>query len=351
MFGRVAGFKGFCSIFILTLFLFITVSESLAKPEFELTNSLTKDIVRTFAFYLGQKNSIEKLSKKFPELAFRAQQAQLEFDLVFSKPIAEMESLMEAYGKEEWRKCKQSLRNKIESTDISQISREEASAFIEEIIKRSKGEIQSPVLETLLIFNPSYWSNPLQEVIDGFQKEFKTDGKGKSLGLHLGLVFPASWEEKEARAPHIVRKFVGKPLDKNIIQCMLFINILPHELKDIVAIYGKNNILEYFTAEEVLRQGMPGLKILDTGFTTIAGEKTSWAKFSLVQETTIGQLYGCGIIYNILFKKHIIQLQYFVNNMNNNTEEGAKEVMEKYELLFKLLAFKLYIYDKFDIKS
>ena len=345
--GKIAHPQTYIFIFVYTILFLFIASEPQAKPKFKLNNSLAKDIGRTYGFCLGQQISIRKLSDKFPEFATRAQQAQREFDLVFSKSISEMESLMEDYGKEEWSKIKKDLNTQLESNDISSVSQQDADSFIGTVIKRSKGDIQSPVLETLLLFKSLYWSNPLQEVLDGFQKEFKTDGTGKSLGLHLGVVYPASWEAKEARAPHIVKKFVGKPLNGNIIQCMLFVNNLPTELKDSLALYDKNKILEYFTTEEVLKEGMPNVKILETGSATIAGEKTSWVKVSFSQGTTMKDLYSCSIIYNLMYKDHIIQVQYFVYNMNNNTEQGVREVMESYESLFKLLAFKLYIYDKF----
>lgn len=331
----------------LIIFFLGFASVSLAKPKFKLNNSLAKDIGQTYGFCLGQQISIKKISAKFPELAARAQHAQLEFDLVFSKSISEMESLMNEYGKEEWSKIKKDLNAQLNSVDVSNVSRQEASTFIDTVNKRTKGDIQTPVLETLLLFNPSYWHNPLQEVLDGFQKEFKTDGAGKSLGLHLGIVYPASWEAKDARAPHIVKKFVGKPLNGNIVQCMLYVNDLPAELKDALALYDRDKLLEYFTTEEVLKEGMPNVKILETGSATIAGEKTSWAKISFSQGTTMSDLYACGIIYNLMYKDQIIQIQYFVNNLENNTEQGAKEAMESYEPFFKLLAFKLYIYDKF----
>ena len=115
---------------------------------------------------------------------------------------------------------------------------------------------------------------------------------------------------------------------------------IPEEMK----LFDRDKIVEMWSKRDFIEESFKDSDYISSGKTIIAGEPASWVKFSNVQEVPMGTFYGCMLIYNILYKEYIVQIQYMVGDIKNNSKQGAIKAMDKYEMLFKLLASKLYIY-------
>ncbi|MBU4525138.1 MAG: hypothetical protein KUA37_07480 [Desulfomicrobium sp.] len=335
------------SITIFIIF-FLIVSTNLSSSKI-LNQENIDEIGKAYGFYAGQKFFLSRIADDYPELKTYALKVDVEFDSHFFESVQNMEKIaVTILGKEGWQTIKNKVDDQIKNIDLSRINKESSINFIETVERRIQGKADIPMISTFISFHPQYSSNPLYEVLDSLVKEFKTEGLEKTLGLKLGYIVPITWIEKEARAPHIVKKFVGRRVDQGLIQFFPLIKEIPIEVKLASRLLGQEELLEMISSNDVWEEAIPGTKVIDRGNTTIAGEKASWTKISIASESTFGTVYGCGIVYTFIYDNKIVQSYYTVSNIAENTEHGNMKLFELYEDVFKLLASKIYIYNKFE---
>ena len=64
---------------------------------------------------------------------------------------------------------------------------------------RGNGKVDSPVLETLLMYHPKHQRGPSAEFSDGYKKEYVSDGTGKSHGIRLQDCIPCELEGRAGK--------------------------------------------------------------------------------------------------------------------------------------------------------
>ena len=189
---------------IIVLFLILTVP-LLAIP---LNKSLVIDITQTYSYCKAQIYVLEAIKDKFPNLEKKVFITKSQFDSSFSSSLKNIDKIMNQY--KDWKdyklKTNKTLKN---SFDFSDMTYKNAIIFIDTVKARAKGKIESPVLETLLMFNPEYEKHPETEFNDGFIKKYKCDDLKKSKGVDFSIDIPMSWASKKANRPNIVRKFIS----------------------------------------------------------------------------------------------------------------------------------------------
>lgn len=160
-----------------------------------------------YGFVLGQNLSLDRISREYPDLAREALLAKLAFERTFGDIHGQLNSkFIEFMGEEKFRDYRAQLAGQLKEMNRQQkITRAIAESFLEEVRKRSQGEIYSPTLEYLLAIR--YGNNPVLEYANGFRQRFHTDGEGKSLGVVIQMQLPKSWQEQAGNRPHIVRKW------------------------------------------------------------------------------------------------------------------------------------------------
>ena len=169
-----------------------------------------KGIAQAYGFVLGQEYSLSRIAKEFPELTGGVELARAQFGSTFPDIKAKLETqLKHATGEKLFQETATNLQTKLRETlGRQQITRQIATNFLQQVKGRSKGEIESPVLEYLLAVK--YTSSPVSEFADGYRQRYQTDGLGKSQGIKLNLQLPRSWVAKEGERPHIVKKWVSE---------------------------------------------------------------------------------------------------------------------------------------------
>lgn len=146
------------------LFLF-----SISAFAISLNEQTIMDISRTYGYTIGQNYTLDKIKEKYPKLSNDVLIVKSEFDLSFSKSIKNIDTLMGKYDK--WKNIKEDIKTNIHSKlDLSNLTYNESIEFINTVKNRAKGQIESPVLETLLMLNTEYEENPHKEYYDGFKK-------------------------------------------------------------------------------------------------------------------------------------------------------------------------------------
>lgn len=175
------------------------------------------DLSKTYGYYNGQRLNIERIQKDFPALAAEATKAQMKFDLVFKYSYENIEKMLREMLGDKWDEYQIQMQEKAEKvlSDFS-ISAEQAVAFIKQVALRAKGDIESPVLETLLTYNPEFQKNPAKEFLRGFTHTFRTKHHPKAKGVDFQIQYPKSWLAKEGKRPNVIQLFTsenGRGLD------------------------------------------------------------------------------------------------------------------------------------------
>jgi hypothetical protein len=164
------------------------------------------ELNRVYGFCEGQSLSLNTIEKEFPELRNATTTARLEWNTVFGKSCEAVEDKLSPLLADEWIAHKDKIQTALRETlSKNQISRNDAIGFLEIVKKRTKGDIPSPMLEMLLIFNPNFIANPVAEMSQGFKRTFRTGNHPKAKGVDFQIEYPMSWTPKEGIRPNIIQ--------------------------------------------------------------------------------------------------------------------------------------------------
>ncbi len=319
---------------LLVILLGVVTWSPYASAEIQLTNALAKDIGQTYGFYLGQNYSLSEISKKYPSMSGLALIAEKEFAAAFKSSIEGMDALMSKHAKAEWERIKDQLTNRVaDSLNIDQATESQARQFIELVRQRAKGNIESPVIETLLLFKSGYEKHPEHEFLDGYKQKYTSNGAGKAKGVAFSIEAPKTWAAKEGNRPNIVQKFVsenGRGLELLLV-LIKEMPLQPGEMitdKDVAEILNPTDIKDFLpdSAEHIA-----------SGKLTLENLPGFWVHFKLNMSRVRNSVGMETIIYVIFYKDKMIQIQGQVTTSANGKaiERGG---LEKYEKLFDLMA-------------
>lgn len=313
-----------------------------ANDEPMLTDATARDIGQTYGFYLGQSYSLDAIEKKFPNLASQARIVKLQFDASFGSSITNMDAVLTRRGSE-WSKIKKDLEDKMATTLGGQtLTLDSASEFTKVVGNRAKGDIPSPVIETLLTFHPSYISKPGTEFLDGFKTRFSSDGSGKAKGIRFHLDYPKSWSSAEGNRPNIARKFVSQN-GRGLEMIMVVVMSLPvppgqkptdKEIEEMAA--------EVATPKELKEMLPDGANFVAGGPLRLDGRPGFFQKYSLKQQQLDYTLSSMVVSYTAYYQTTMIQIQCQVSSPEKD-DQSLKQHFDKFEPLFKLVANSLVI--------
>lgn len=325
-----------CAVTVLVTF-FISIES--AVGQINITNALAKDIGQAYGFYVGQTYSLNAISQKYPSMSNLVLIAGKEFSANFGSSINGMDAIMMEYGKNEWHQIKITLTKQIESSvNIDNITEAQALQFVNLVRQRAKGNIESPIIETMLLFKSDYKEHPEKEFLDGFTYRYSTEGTGKAKGVKFSIDLPKTWLAKDGNRPNVVKKFVsenGKGLELLII-LIKEVPLMPNEKvtqKDVEDLLNPKDIREFLPdGSNYLKSGKLKLENLP-GFWIYYNMQSNRLRNTIDMET---------IMYAIFYKNKMIQLQGQVTTSVNgkNINRGG---FKKYENLFDLIANSLVI--------
>lgn len=305
-----------------------------AYAEIKLSNALAKDIGQTYGFYLGQGYSLSEISKKYPSLSGLALLAEREFAATFQSSIEGMDALMAKYSESEWNKIKAQLSTKIASSiHIEQISETQARQFVELVRERAKGNIESPIIETLLIFKSGYEENPEREFIDGYKFKYSTNGVGKAKGVAFSIESPKTWVPKEGDRPNIVQKFVSEN-GRGLELLLILIKEMPLQPGEKIT---EKDISEILNPKDIQNFIPDGGVYLNSGKLTLENLPGFWVHFKVDMARVRSTVGMETIMYTIFYENKMVQIQgQVMTSINGEPEDRGG--LKKYEKLFDLMA-------------
>ena len=180
------------------------------KVDYDLTRKPDINTLgRTYGYIKGQQFSLNRIRKLFPDLENEVTKSELEFSISFKKASDRITKELEEILGNEFRSFEDQMAEKLKSTLGNQkIDKQTALLFFEEIKSRAKGNIESPVLETLLTYQ--FIDTPEKEFLKGYVKTYSTKGHPKSKGVTINSKLPLSWKQQEGDRPNIIQKFVSE---------------------------------------------------------------------------------------------------------------------------------------------
>lgn len=319
---------------LLVVLLGLIAWSSYASAEMQLSNALAKDIGRAYGFYLGQDYSLKEISKKYPSMSGLALIAEKEFSATFESSIEGMDALMSKYAKSEWKKIKGQLANQIAgSINIEQITEPQARQFIELVQKRAKGDIESPVIETLLLFKSGYEKHPEREFLDGYKYKYTTNGAGKAKGVAFSIEAPKTWAAKDGNRPNIVQKFVSEN-GRGLELLLVLIKEMPLPPDETITEKDVAEILNPTKIKDFLPDGSE-YKI--SGKLTLENLPGFWVHFKMNMSRARNSVGMETMMYTIFYKNKMIQIQGHVTTSVNG-KPIVRSGLTQYEKLFDLMA-------------
>ena len=275
------------------LILLALLSYSTASFAINFNPTSVKGMARTYGFVLGQEYSFSRIAKEFPELTEDVELARAQFGSTFPGIKTKLETqLKQAMGEKLFQDTKTNLQTKLKETFGHQkITREIASNFLEQVKGRSKGEIESPVLEYLLAVE--YSANPAAEFADGFRQRYATTGK--SQGIKINLQLPRSWIGKDGERPHIVQKWVSENGTG--------LEIIYLDIRDGQGYNPTKKEIEEFIKSGEVKDSVPdGSTYVASGNFSLEKQTGYWLQMSMPLERAGVKMYQDALIYQFFFR-------------------------------------------------
>jgi len=306
------------------ILIFTLVFNFISLHAISLNKQTIMDISRTYGYYEGQQYSLNTIKKKYPKLSNQVLLAKSEFNLSFSRSIKNIATLLDKY--DEWESTKKDIIKSIhKKLDLSNLTYSESLKFIQTVKERAKGNIETPVLETLLMLNPEYEKNPEKEFYDRFRKKYKCDDFEKSKSIDFSIDIPMSWASKKANRPNIVRKFISQN-GHSIEMAMILVYNFPDGK------YLSTNDIKGMVNQKEMQEALPANAILkDYGFIKLETLPGYWQRYSMTIQRVRKIMTIEILAYTIFYGDKLIQIQFQVGDFNN---KNLEKKFKKFEPLF-----------------
>ena len=294
---------------------------------------------RTYGYYIGQTYTLDNIKKKYPNLQNEIFLIKNDFDLKYLKSIKDIEQFFtKNMSKKQWSDLQKMVKDGIKKQLNTNISYEESLEAIQVVKARIKGDIESPVIETLLMFNPNYQKNPIEELNDKFIQTYNSKDNPKAKGVDFSVKVPKSWKSQEANRPNIVRKFTsnnGYIIEDTFIEnIMILVYDLPIEVKKLTS-QDVTDVCNDIPENSVLRECKA---------TTLENLPVVVQRLKLNMKRLENSMNMEVVQYNVFYKNKMIIIQGQVGTMNENiSEKTLLERFEKFKPVFNYVANSLMI--------
>lgn len=304
------------------------------KPEYPIPNR--DALAKAYGFSIGQQMTINAVSEAFPDHSGILKLHKAGFDSQFALSVETIENELKKILGDSFIDFESNLHTLLKETNTN-ITPLFAFQFIEELEKRSKGQIESPILETFLTYQ--YFHFPAAEMLSGFTQQYSTAGHPKTKGVSLQLNLPSSWLKKEGNRPNVINTFTsnyGKGTE--MILFMVRDLGLPSGYK-----LSAKELREFYTEAE-LKEMIPG----NTSFISakpirIDGNLGGQLVYSL-NPSLDQQLNSQFVLFSTIHDNKMIMIQAVVHVTDNDNLEYR---FRHFFPLFQMVANSLVILDKY----
>ena len=295
-----------------------------------------RELFQTYGYCLGQQRSLDQIRRDFPSLGVSLYQAEAAFSVTFGKSCT---AIGEQFSDAVRQRLKDEFDKKLPATSITESV---ARDFIARVSSRAKGDIDTPVKETLLSFNPDFRKSPGLEFMRGFTRTYSTANHPKAKGLNLEIKVPMSWMAREGNRPNVVQFFKAEYGRSDVAALIMVQQFTPPKGVRVT----QRDIDELFSARNLKDFVPDGAKILESKPITLEGsnggmwvleERGERLDFSMTMRT---------LQYAILYNNRLIFLKFAAGGTEDTRAEWVA-TFERSRPLFQMVANSLVIVDKY----
>lgn len=168
------------------------------------------DLGETLGFIMGQRFILNRIKDEYPALGLQVQKASLEFKAAFGIAEKNIKNALQDMLKDRYPEfvamAEKQVKSILNSSQIKTLL--SAAQLLGEVELRAKGNVPSPILETLLTYQ--FKDRPAGEFTKGYTRIFRTKGHPKAKGVDFQIRYPISWRPKEGERPNIIQKFTSE---------------------------------------------------------------------------------------------------------------------------------------------
>lgn len=315
-------------------------STQVSQIDFKLPSSSDPKILsRVYGYLKGQQFTLDRIKKEFPELELEVTKCELEFSLSFKKANKRITSEQKALMGEEFEKYEIEMMDNLKSrVSAQEITKDLALGFIEEVKQRAKGNIESPVLETLLTYQ--FIDNPSKEFSVGFVNTYSTKNHPKTKGVTINAKLPLSWSQQEGDRPNVIQKFVSENgKGQEIILFMVKDLGLPSDYK-----ITQEELNDFFTESELKQMIPEGSEFISAQKITLDNHTGGQLIFKTIQQQLDFSITMQATHFVTIYDGKMIFLQCMVS-----AEEG-ENLTDRFNLfipLFRQVANSMVLIDQY----
>ena len=168
-------------------------------------------VIQAYGYLMEQEYSLNKIKNEFPAFESDVAKTQISFNSTFGKSKQNLSNyIVDKLGSVKLASINSQSRMVV---GLVVLSEDGAFKFLNEVDKRSKGNIPSPILETLLSFQ--FLNQPLEEIRMGYYYTFQTKNHPKAKNTDWLIKVPKSWRASEADTPNLIQQFLSDYGDGN----------------------------------------------------------------------------------------------------------------------------------------
>jgi hypothetical protein len=345
----------FCLSFIVWLIIAFAQNAIAKAPK----EPIYIDLSKTLGFIMGQRFSLNRIKTEYPTLSLQIKMAELEFNNTFGVSEKNIEKELKDIFKDKYPEYIATMRKQLDATLKSQqITQDIAVQFLQEVKLRAAGEVPSPMLETLLIYQ--FKERPATEFSRGFKNIYRTKGHNKSKGLDLQIEYPRSWSKREGNRPNVIQFFSsnnGRGPAGALIMTRDLVKeaqgeLTRQETNALQTLEGSKELaLDVFSESSLIEMangmGMSNVRSINTKRIVIDRWPGAVLDFIGDAQRLDLNITMYSRMYIAMYKNYMIFLQCQVVKLPNETAEEFKTKISQFDPLFRLMANSLVIQNQY----
>lgn len=321
-----------CSLFMVSLHFFNAAGEDVPKY---------KRVGMTYGYLIGQEYKLNLIKEQVPSHASNAHVAELAFNASFGKAKEGIvHFLIENLGQKEYLALEKQIISRLETAIYQQpLNVQFANDFIREVQNRANGNIESPILETLLSFR--FIEKPHEELTFGYANTFRTKGHPKSKATDWQVEIPKSWKAEEASRPNIIQTFKSD-FGSGLQLIMLSVKDIP---LDKGTEFSQDDLNAFFSEKQMLAVLPKDAKFISFAKMNIENNKGGMLQFEQISERLDIKVKTRMVQFMFIRKNQLYSLQCTVSSDDPTTD--LSDDMKRFLPLFKLVANSVVVNDQY----
>jgi len=331
--------KFVCLFIVFTLLVLTAHTQTLSAQTFK--SPLLNDLSRTLGFIMGQRYSLNLIKAKYPNLVLQAQVAESEFESSFSNDEKNIKYAIQEILKEEYPEFLEMLEKQINNLVPSlHFNQEVAANFIAEVKSRARGEIPSPILETLLTYQFIDW--PTEEFTLGYNRVFRTKNHPKAKGVDFQIRYPISWLPEEGERPNTIQTFTSEN-GRGLEMFLLMVKDIPLPLGYTLT---EQDLDDFFVESELKKMVPEGAKHVSAKTIVLDNHKGAMIIYDHIGQRLDIAITSRTLHFITILGGKMIWVSCYVSALSGEESE-LKERFNRFEPLFKMIGNTFIIQEQY----